>query len=195
MSDRPNRAVPLLEEYFPGSVIGEKYRLEAVVGRGGMGSVWRATNLLLEMPIAIKLIHPAARGDETTALLLNEARLAAKLQHPSVVRLFDFGVAETGDAYIVMELLNGSNLADLLERRGKMSAITAARLLLPVVHGLCAAHRRGIVHLDLKPENIVLAKVGARWPRQRSCFCARTSAGMDLLTLLSRLMRTRCHRL
>jgi eukaryotic-like serine/threonine-protein kinase len=178
MSDCPNRAVPLLEEYFPGSVIGGKYRLEAVVGRGGMGSVWRATNLVLEMPIAIKLIHPEARGDETTALLLNEARLAAKLHHPSVVRLFDFGVAETGDAYIVMELLNGSNLADLLERRGKMSAITAVRLLLPIVHGLCAAHRRGIVHLDLKPENIVLSKVGARWQPKLLDFGIATKAGL-----------------
>src|ERR1700754_4697784 len=105
MEDSPVRAIRLLEEYFPGSLIGGKYQLVEVIGRGGMGSIWRAINVVLEMPVAITLIRPEVRGDETTALLLNEARLAAKLQHPSVVRLFDFGVAKTRDAYIVMELL------------------------------------------------------------------------------------------
>ena len=163
MDDSQDRSLLLLEEYFPGSLIGGKYRLEAVIGRGGMGTVWRATNVVLEMPVAVKLIHPEVRGGETTALLLNEARLAAKLQHPSIVRLFDFGVAKTGDAYIVMELLNGSNLAVVLERHGKLPAITAVRWLLPIVHALSAAHHKGIVHLDLKPENIVISKAGDRW--------------------------------
>jgi eukaryotic-like serine/threonine-protein kinase len=156
------RALLLLEEYFPGSRIGGKYRLEEVIGQGGMGSVWRASNVVLEMPVAIKLIRPEVRALETTAWLLDEARLAAGLQHPSVVRIFDFGVAETGDAYIVMELLKGPSLADVLELRGKLSTIAAVRLLLPIVAGLAAAHRKGIAHLDLKPENILIAEMGRR---------------------------------
>jgi serine/threonine-protein kinase len=146
----------------PGSLIGGKYRLESLLGEGGMGAVWHARNVRLDLPVALKLLHPEVRCEDTMTRLLTEARVEAKLCHASIVRVFDYGETERGDAYIVMELLEGSSLGDLLDEHGPLPAEAAVRLLLPIIHGLCAAHRAGIVHRDLKPENIFIAQAGSQ---------------------------------
>ena len=140
-------------------VISQKYRLEALLSEGGMGSVWRALNVQLEVPVAIKLLRAGLNSDELGERLRIEARAAAKLVHPNIVRIFDIGEAESGEPFIVMELLNGESLGDLLER-GPLPAIDAVRLLLPITEALSLAHSRGVIHRDLKPDNIFLAREG-----------------------------------
>ncbi len=146
--------------YGVGDVIAEKFKLLRPIGSGGMGTVWVAHNLVLDVQVAVKLIDLEGLEDRRAAgqRLLAEARSAARLGHPAVVKILEFGFTGPGDPFIAMELLNGEDLADLLEREGQVDAITALQLLLPVTHGLAAAHDKGIVHRDVKPENLYLAK-------------------------------------
>src|SRR3954462_7053142 len=102
--------------YAAGSVLSGKYRLDALLGEGGMGAVWRATNLLLDLPVAIKLIRADLDRNALRARLQLEARSAAKLGHPAIVRVFDVGESEFGDPFIVMELLQGETLSSVLTR-------------------------------------------------------------------------------
>ncbi|HEY6081192.1 MAG TPA: serine/threonine-protein kinase [Polyangiaceae bacterium] len=140
-------------------VISEKYRLESLIGEGGMGSVWRAFNLQLEVPVAIKLLRAELHSEELGERLRVEARAAAKLVHPAIVRVFDIGEAESGEPFIVMELLNGESLGEVVER-GPLPAVSALQLLLPIAEALSLAHSRGVVHRDLKPDNIFLSTEG-----------------------------------
>src|SRR6478735_8277598 len=147
---------PLPVRYEVGAVLSGKYRLEALLGEGGMRTVWRASNLLLDLPVAIKLIRADLDRGELRARLQLEARSAAKLGHPSIVRVFDVGESELGDPFIVMEHLSGETLAQLISR-GRLPATRAAQLLLPIIDALALAHARGIVHRDLKPDNVMIA--------------------------------------
>jgi eukaryotic-like serine/threonine-protein kinase len=142
-----------------GSVIAQKYLLEGLLGEGGMGSVWRAFNLQLETRVAIKLLRSDLNTAELGERLRVEARAAAQLVHPSIVRVFDIGEAEAGAPFIVMELLHGESLGDMLER-GPLPADHALQLLLPIAEALALAHSRGVVHRDLKPDNIFIATQG-----------------------------------
>ncbi|HEU5074125.1 MAG TPA: serine/threonine-protein kinase, partial [Polyangiaceae bacterium] len=130
------------------------------VGSGGMGTVWVAHNLVLDVQVGIKLITFRGRKNrEALALrLLDEARSAARLGHPAVIKIHDFGITDSGDPFIAMELLGGEDLASVLEREQKLPADTAVQMLLPIAHGLAAAHDKGIVHRDIKPENIFLSR-------------------------------------
>jgi serine/threonine protein kinase len=148
--------IPPSGRYLPGAVLSGKYRLDALLGEGGMGAVWRATNLLLELPVAIKLIRADLDRGQLRARLQLEARAAAKLGHPAIVRVFDVGESEFGDPFIVMELLQGETLSSLLTR-GRLSGAYAVQLLLPIIDALGTAHARGIVHRDLKPDNLMIA--------------------------------------
>src|SRR5450432_133926 len=121
-----------------------------------MGAVWRAANLLLDLPVAIKLIRADLDRDALRARLQLEARSVAKLGHPAIVRVYDVGETELGDPFIVMELLHGETLAQLLAQ-GRLSAVRAVQLILPIVDALAVAHARGIVHRDLKPDNLLIA--------------------------------------
>ena len=143
--------------YVEGDVIASKYRLTSLLGEGGMGSVWLARNLTLHVDVAIKLIRrDIAQRSVVAERLLREARAAAQLGHPSIVRVHDFGTTERDDPFIVMELLNGESLADVLDRKGFLPPVNAVQMLLPILGALNAAHTKGIVHRDLKPENIIL---------------------------------------
>ena len=142
--------------YQPGALLSGKYRLDELLGEGGMGAVWRATNLLLELPVAIKLIRADLDRGALRARLQLEARAAAKLGHPAIVRVFDVGESEFGDPFIVMELLQGETLA-LMLTRGRLSGVHTVQLLLPIIDALGMAHARGIVHRDLKPDNLMIA--------------------------------------
>ena len=143
--------------YAPGDVIAAKYRLEHRLGEGGMGTVWRALNLQLEAPVALKLIRAGLDRELLTVRLKQEARAAAKLGHPAIVRIFDVGESEFGDPFIVMELLTGQSLASLLSKEGRLAAVRTLQLLLPVADALSAAHAKGIIHRDLKPDNVFIA--------------------------------------
>ncbi|HEY4105890.1 MAG TPA: serine/threonine-protein kinase, partial [Polyangiaceae bacterium] len=134
-----------ITRHQPGSILAEKYRLEALLGEGGMGAVWRASNLLLELPVAIKLIRADLDRNALRARLQLEARSVAKVGHPAIVRVYDVSETEQGDPFIVMELLHGETLAQMLTR-GRLSSVRAVQLLLPIIDACACAHARGIVH-------------------------------------------------
>jgi len=144
--------------YAAGDTIAGKYALEELLGMGGMGAVFRARNCLIDMPVAIKLIRTDLDRELFSGRLLQEARAAAKLAHPSIVRVFDVGRTALGDPFIVMELLHGESLGALLEREGRLSGTRAVQLLLPIADALSVAHAKGFVHRDVKPDNIFLVK-------------------------------------
>ncbi|MFI5309394.1 MAG: serine/threonine-protein kinase [Polyangiales bacterium] len=142
----------------PPEVIAGRYRIEAKLGQGGMGSVWRAQHLTLRSPVAIKLIDPAlAQSEDSVARFLREAQAAASLRSPHVVQILDHGV-DQGVPYIAMELLEGESLADRLLRTTKLSPADTARIMTHVARAMGRAHEAGIVHRDLKPDNVFLVR-------------------------------------
>ena len=154
--------VPTLSEpqpftYAAGDVIAGKYALEELIGSGGMGAVFRARNIAIDMPVALKLIRTDLDRELLRGRLLQEARAAAKLAHPAIVRVFDVGTTALGDPFIVMELLHGYSLAKLLEREGRLTSVRAVQLLLPIADALAIAHSKGFVHRDVKPDNVFIA--------------------------------------
>jgi serine/threonine protein kinase len=140
-----------------GSTIGGKYTLEAVIGRGGMGAVYRAKNLLTGRRVALKWILPTLNGaDEMRARLLREARAMGRIEHPNVCAVYDVG--EDGEAiYLVMELLQGRTLRSMMDER-RLEVAEAAQILLSAMQGVSAAHRAGVVHRDLKPDNLFVCE-------------------------------------
>ncbi|MES1187543.1 MAG: serine/threonine-protein kinase [Myxococcales bacterium] len=143
--------------YAPGDIIAGKYALEELLGEGGMGAVFRARNTAIDMPVALKLIRADLDREQLSGRLLQEARAAAKLAHPAIVRVFDVGKTALGDPFIVMELLHGESLAALLEREGRMTSVRAVQLLLPIADALSVAHAKGFIHRDVKPDNVFIA--------------------------------------
>jgi serine/threonine protein kinase len=145
-----------------GAVIAGKYRLDELLGVGSQGMVWKAHNLALDLPVAVKLMHPSSEVGMTGPTLapnrlFREAHAAATLGHPGIVRVFDFGRTTDGLAFLTMELLQGVSLARHLEDTGRLSPELAVRLILPIADALSSAHAQGIVHRDVKPENILLS--------------------------------------
>jgi serine/threonine-protein kinase len=149
--------------YSIGDRIGGKYTLIERLGEGGMGTVWRAHNELLDVDVALKVLRTddidASDGTLMSDRLLQEARAAARLGHPSIARVFDYGTTERNNPYIVMELLKGEDLAEALSRRGRVNSTKAVSTMMPIAHALAAAHVQGIVHRDLKPENVFLSRL------------------------------------
>lgn len=146
--------------FAAGELIGDRYRLEELIGSGGMGDVFRARDTLLERPVALKLVDVGdpRKREEITQSFLREARISAAIAHPNVVQILDFGTHTGTIPYIVMELLEGESLADVLGRGEKLPFDTLMEILDGVLEGLAAAHDAGVVHRDLKPENIYLAR-------------------------------------
>ena len=142
----------------PGAMIGQKYRVDGVLGWGGMGVVLRATHLELDAPVAIKVVREElAQREEVVSRLLFEARAAAKLRGRHSVRVSDVARMESGAPYIVMELLEGADLASILGERGALPVDEAVDYVIQACEGLAEAHAFGIVHRDLKPENLFIA--------------------------------------
>jgi serine/threonine protein kinase len=153
-AERPSRRVPTLQQdrFPPGTVLG-KYRIVRLIGAGGMGAVYEAAHVDLGKAVALKTLLAALETNrEAQARFLTEGRASARIDHPHVVRVTDFGTAN-GTAFLVMELLQGENLGDKLARDRRMDAFEALDLLLPVMDALAEGHRLGIVHRDLKPQN------------------------------------------
>ena len=139
----------------PGVLFGG-YRIEAVAGRGGMGVVYRATDLSLERPVALKLIAPEfAQDPGFRERFLREPRLAASLDHPGVVPIYEAGERE-GQLYLAMRWVEGSDLRRMLQQAGRLSPEVTVNLLTQVASALDATHRRGVVHRDVKPANILV---------------------------------------
>lgn len=144
-----------------GAVIDGKYRVDAVIGQGGMGAVFRAWDVRLERPVAIKVVRADLLSDpDSRARFRRESQIVARLQHPSVVTVFDYGTLPDGAAFLVMEFVPGEDLRQLMKREGRLAIARTADLL----HGICAgvesAHKSGVFHRDLKPENILLPESG-----------------------------------
>jgi serine/threonine-protein kinase len=143
-----------------GTILAGKYRLDAVLGAGGMGYVYRAFNTLLEREVALKLLRPEfSVNEESTARFLAEARAANAVRHPHVVDVLDVAV-EDGVPFIVQEFLKGETLATRLEQQVRLSVVDTLDVLTPITAALAHAHRQGIVHRDIKPENIFLSESG-----------------------------------
>ena len=147
-------------EHRPGDVIAGRYVLERKLGEGGMGFVWVARSVALDVDVALKMLRPEIAGAEAVERMAREARTAAQLGHPAMVRVLDFGRSEQGEPFLVMELLHGEELQTLLLREQRLTAERAAALLLPIIDGLGTAHEKGIVHRDIKPANIFIAADG-----------------------------------
>ncbi|MBD0371316.1 MAG: protein kinase [Pyrinomonadaceae bacterium] len=140
-------------------LIAEKYRLDRLLGRGGMGAVYEGTHVDLERPVAIKLLLPDFTADpEALERFRREARAAARLNHPNVADTYDYGSLPDGGAYIVMELIAGETLRERMDSVGQMSFGEAIQIARQVTSGVEAAHRSDITHRDLKPSNIILTR-------------------------------------
>ncbi len=146
--------------HYTGQVLDEKYRLERLLGQGGMGEVYLATHLGTERYVALKLIMPQfMRNEEFVARFKREARAAGRLRHPNVVDVTDFGFAQADGepvAYLVMEYLDGCTLGDILAEESKLPVEWVVDILEQVCSAVNEAHQQGVVHRDLKPENIWL---------------------------------------
>ncbi|MFN7975000.1 MAG: serine/threonine-protein kinase [Acidobacteriota bacterium] len=140
-----------------GEVFG-KYRLEAVLGAGGMGVVYRARHTTLDRPAALKIVLPESGDEHFHKRFLREAKLLAELKHPSVVEIYDFDVSQWAVPYYVMECLEGASLRHLLISHAKPFWLDVlSPILTDTAAGLELAHKKGIVHRDLKPENLYAA--------------------------------------
>jgi len=141
-------------------IIGDRYQLGRVIGRGGMATIHEAMDLRLERPVAVKLLRPEAAADADLAdRFRREALAATVLRHPNIVACLDTGT-DDGQPYLVMDLVDGEDLAARLKRGGRLAPTHAARIGLDVARALGVAHVRGIVHRDVKPGNILLASDG-----------------------------------
>src|SRR5581483_7265978 len=145
------------ESLVPGSTFAG-CRLEAVAGRGGMGVVFRATQLALQRPVALKAIVPDLAADLAfRERFQRESHLAASLDHPNVIPVYEAGELD-GTLYLIMRWVEGTDLRTLLASSGRLSPGRAIKLLQPVAAALAAAHERGLVHRDIKPANILVAR-------------------------------------
>lgn len=147
---------PLVPESGVTRLIEEKYVITRLLGRGGMGSVYLATQRRLNRPVAVKVLLAHLVGSSTMRTRFErEARIVARLRHPAIVTIHDFGVLPSGHAYLVMEYLDGHTLRKTIQS-GPQPASRVLEILRPVSEAIDAAHRAGVIHRDLKPENIML---------------------------------------
>lgn len=135
-------------------LLADRYQLQELLGRGAMGEVWRAYDQLLGRPVAVKLLRAEEAADAERFRL--EAQIAARLNHPNVVGMYDFG-SHHDQLYLVMELIDGRNLAQERSLRGILAPAGAAAIAAQTAAGLSAAHQQGVIHRDIKPANVLLA--------------------------------------
>lgn len=143
-----------------GSTIDGRYRVDAFVARGGMATVYRATDLRLDRTVALKVMHGSLAEDhDFVARFVREARSAAQLSHPAIVAVFDQGESD-GFVYLTMEYVDGQTLRDVLKKRGRLTPVEAVAVVEPVLEALNAAHKGGFAHRDIKPENVLISSDG-----------------------------------
>lgn len=145
-----------------GQTLDEKYHLEERLGAGGMGTVYRARHLLMDRPVAIKVLHPQfVENEAARARFQLEARAAVLLHHVNAVSVTDFGQTADGLVYIVMELLEGRTLREILGKEAPLETARATSIMLQASAAVAAAHQAGIIHRDLKPSNILVTQSAA----------------------------------
>ncbi|MFO7562949.1 MAG: serine/threonine-protein kinase [Enhygromyxa sp.] len=155
MSEAAKKAEEL--DTLVGTTIAGRYRIDALLGKGGMGAVFRAHHLLLKRDVAVKVLHPELLDNEDISKRFDrEAQSAARLDHPNVIPVTEFGSTEAGMKYMVMQLLAGRELSDLLI--GPIDPLRAIELEIQILRGLEHAHDKGVVHRDLKPENVFVTE-------------------------------------
>ncbi len=144
-------------QFQPGTMVAGKFTLKRVIATGGTATVYEAWDMLIERSVALKLLHPHLVADQTaSARFRREAQAAARVRHPNVVDVLEMGLRRDGTFYMVQELLTGKTLNELLSMRKPLSPERALAIALPIMSGLSAAHTLGIVHRDVKPDNIIL---------------------------------------
>jgi serine/threonine-protein kinase len=147
---------------YIGQVVARKYRVDKVLGEGGMGRVYRATQLVLEKPVVLKLLHPTLQKDaRTVARFQREAKAASRLNHPNSIDVLDFGQTDDGALFIAMEFVDGRDLHQVLTDDWPLPEPRVIRIVTQVLSALADAHQAGVIHRDLKPENVmVMARRG-----------------------------------
>src|SRR5215213_5635363 len=148
-----------IKDPLVGRTLDEKYCVEERLGAGGMGAVYRARHLLMDRPVAIKVLHQRLVEDEAARVRFHvEARAAVLLQHSNAVSVTDFGQTAEGCVYIVMELLEGRTLREILSREAPIETARAISMMLQASDAVGAAHEAGIIHRDLKPSNLLVTQ-------------------------------------
>jgi len=150
-------ALAKTDDSLLGQVLAEKYRIDERLSEGGMGTVYRGTHILMDKTVAVKVLRPSLAADEKiVARFSREARAASKILHPHALSVTDFGETENGTVFLVMEFLNGVTLKDLIRKEGPMPLPRAVEIMRQVGSALDEAHSQGVVHRDLKSDNIML---------------------------------------
>ena len=150
------------EDPLVGQTLAEKYLIEQLIKRGGMGAVYRGKHVLMDKTVAIKVLRPSlALDDAVVARFSREAKAASRISHPHAVSVTDFGEAENGVVFLVMEYLDGQTLKEVIRREGAMPLERVVEIIRQVAGALDAAHQQGVVHRDLKSDNIMIAQTHA----------------------------------
>jgi serine/threonine-protein kinase len=151
---------PLVDQPAAGTIIGDRYEITGVVAEGGMGTIFRARHRLMKRTVAIKMLHPQMVSSASTLKRFqHEAEAASSLNHPNILTVFDFGISDQGKPYLVMDYLEGTTLASLLEAERRLPVERSLRIFLQACAALAHAHQKGIIHRDLKPANIMLVEL------------------------------------
>src|SRR5262245_4198396 len=149
--------IPPFAPLSVGSTLDNRYLLQEVVGEGAYGTVYRAEHIYTKRPVAIKILRDdVVTSEDAVRRFIREARLASELDHPNCVRIHEFGKSEGGKYYLVMELLKGETLGARLDRVGRVTLPEARSLMEQLLSALGAAHQKGIIHRDIKPDNLMI---------------------------------------
>jgi serine/threonine-protein kinase len=156
-----NDGSPLVQiETMIGTVLDGRYRLDSLIGEGGMGDVYRATHVHIDTQFAVKLLKPEFVANQTAIKRFRlEAKAAGRIHHPNAVRVTDFGVTPERIVFLVMELVEGQSLRNLMRSEGKLDCVRTVNIVRQVCGAVDAAHRSGVIHRDLKPDNILIETV------------------------------------
>lgn len=156
-----------MEDPLIGATLAGKYKIEKLIKMGGMGAVYRGRHVMMEKTVAIKVLRPALAGDDAiVARFSREAKAASRISHPHAVSVTDFGEAENGVVFLVMEYLDGHTLKEEIAKQGPLSLERAVEIVRQVAGALDVAHDQGVIHRDLKSENIMLVNhTGAEWAK------------------------------
>jgi serine/threonine protein kinase len=164
VTDQTLTSIPLEDDdgsLVLGHTIDGRYRLDSTIGRGGMGLVYKATHVTLRRLAAVKILHPSlVANSDVRNRFEREARASGKIHHDNCVEVYDSGYLTDGSMYLAMELLEGESLADVLQREGQLEVARGLKILAHLLRGLHHIHEAGLVHRDVKPENIFLVRKG-----------------------------------
>ena len=156
-SSKQEMPIGALEVNLTGKVIAGHFQILSKIGEGGMSVVYKARHMLMNKEVALKMLHPHMIGrEQSRERFRQEAQAVSQIDHPNVVRIFDFGISEDNRPYIVMDFLDGVSLADIIKASGPLELGRARKLFIQICDALSYAHNKGVIHRDLKPSNIII---------------------------------------